>query len=123
MEAEAVLGIIKLWELRQLELVASQSLLFEANQNTNPVRKSYTLEILQKVDQFIDLSDQIENRSRKFVDMGVKPMDSLHLASAIEAKADYFCTCDDRFLKRAKLLDTEPTKVFSPLELALELNL
>jgi predicted nucleic acid-binding protein len=69
------------------------------------------------------LSDQIENRSRKLVDMGVKPMDSLHLASAIEAKADYFCTCDDRFLKKAKLLDTEPTKVFSPLELALELNL
>jgi len=50
-------------------------------------------------------------------------MDSLHLSSAIEAKADYFCTCDDRFLKRAKRLDTMPTEVFSPLELALEIDL
>ena len=87
------------------------------------MRTSYILEILQKADIFIELSDQVENRSRKFVALGIKPMDSLHLSSAIEAKADYFCTCDDRFLKRAKLLDTIPTEVLSPLELALEINL
>ena len=43
--------------------------------------------------------------------------DALHLASAVQAKADYFCTCDDRFLKRAKAVDTGQTKVVSPLEL------
>jgi len=122
MQAEAVLGIIRLWELKKLELISSQSLVFEANQNTNPVRTSYVLGILQKADVLIELNDRIENRSRKFVALGIKPMDSLHLSSAMEAKADYFCTCDDRFLKRAKLLDTLPTEVFSPLELALEID-
>lgn len=34
---------------------------------------------------------------------------------------DYFCTCDDRFLKRAKEADTSQTKVVSPLELITEL--
>ena len=31
--------------------------------------------------------------------------------------ADYFCTCDDRFLKRAKSADTLQTKVVSPIDL------
>jgi len=34
---------------------------------------------------------------------------------------NYFCTCDDRFLRRAKQMDTGKTKVVSPLEL-IEVN-
>ena len=49
-------------------------------------------------------------------------MDALHLASAIEAKADYFCTCDDKFLKKAKAMDTLQTKAVSPLELITEVT-
>lgn len=52
----------------------------------------------------------------------MKPLDALHLASAVIAKADYFCTCDDRFLKRAKEVDTGQTKVVSPLELITEVT-
>jgi predicted nucleic acid-binding protein len=53
---------------------------------------------------------------------GMKPLDALHLASAVIAKADYFCTCDDRFLKRAKEASTGQTKVVSPLELITEVT-
>jgi predicted nucleic acid-binding protein len=49
-------------------------------------------------------------------------LDALHLASAIEAQADYFCTCDDRLLRRAKALDTSPTKVVAPIELIAEVT-
>lgn len=122
-EAEAVLGMIRLWELEQIELISSESLMFEAEQNTNPVRKAYILEILTTIQTFVKISPVIEHRAKKFVEMGIKPMDSLHLSSAIEAGADYFCTCDDRFLKRAKTIDTSLTKVFSPTELGLELEI
>ena len=44
------------------------------------------------------------------------------LASAVIAKADYFCTCDDRFLKRAKAVNTGQTQVVSPLELITEVT-
>lgn len=54
--------------------------------------------------------------------MGIKPRDALHLASAVEATADYFCTCDDRFLKRAKTADTLQPKVVFPLELIAEVT-
>ena len=48
---------------------------------------------------------------------GIKVLDALHLACAVEAHAKYFCTCDDRFYRRAKQLDTKQTLVVSPLEL------
>ncbi len=50
-------------------------------------------------------------------------MDALHLASAIMTEADYFCTCDDRLLRKAKSFDTISTSVVSPTELIMELKL
>ena len=64
----------------------------------------------------------MEERARALQPEGIKPVDALHLASAVAAKADYFCTCDDQFLKRAKAVDTGQTKVVSPLELIAEVT-
>ena len=50
-------------------------------------------------------------------------MDALHLASASTSKADYFCTCDDKFLKKAKSFEGLNTKVVSPTELVMELDI
>jgi predicted nucleic acid-binding protein len=52
----------------------------------------------------------------------MKPLDALHLASAVEAKADFFCTCDDRLLKRAREAETGRTRVVSPPELVTEVS-
>ena len=46
---------------------------------------------------------------------------TLHSAFASRAKAEYFCTCDDRLLKKSKRLKTLATKVVSPLELIAEI--
>jgi predicted nucleic acid-binding protein len=78
--------------------------------------------VLSKATVFVHTESQIEERARTFLAEGIKPVDALHLASAVEAKADYFCTCDDRFLKRAKAVNTGQTKVFSPLELITEVT-
>ena len=47
----------------------------------------------------------------------MKPLDALHLA-----EADFFCTCDDRLLKRARAAHTGQTRVVSPLELVMEIS-
>jgi predicted nucleic acid-binding protein len=52
---------------------------------------------------------------------GVKPLDSLHLASAEWGDADYFCTSDEAFLKKAKKLATK-TKPVSLFELIKEIE-
>jgi predicted nucleic acid-binding protein len=42
------------------------------------------------------LGNELENRAR------LKPRDALHIASAARGLADYFLTCDDKIVKRAK---------------------
>jgi hypothetical protein len=39
------------------------------------------------------------------------------------AEVDYFCTCDDRLLRRAKSISDLHTPIVSPLELVEALNL
>jgi len=75
-----------------------------------------------KATTYVDITKQIEKRSRELIEQGIKPIDALHLASAESAKADYFCTCDDRLLKRAKSMETLRTNVVSPTELILEIE-
>jgi predicted nucleic acid-binding protein len=121
-EAEAILGVLMLCEAGRVELMTSDALGFELERNPHPVRKEYALKVLSKATVFVHTESQIEERARTLLGEGIKPVDALHLASAVEAKADYFCTCDDRFLKRAKAADTGQTKVVSPLELITEVT-
>jgi len=120
LEAEAVLGILTLCETGDLELISSEVLVFEIERTPQPSRREYGREVLTKAKTFVRLRDSLEERARTFTAAGVKPLDALHLASAEEAQADYFCTCDDRFLKKAKNLPDLKTKVVSPIELAEE---
>lgn len=45
-EAEAILGILALSEVGHAELVASETLVFEAERNPHPVRKRYAFSVL-----------------------------------------------------------------------------
>lgn len=121
-EAQAVLGVLRLCEAGQLTLVGSDALQFELEQNPHPVRKDYAVGVLSIARTFTATNQQVKTRAREFSAIGVKPLDALHLASAIEANADFFCTCDDRLLKRARLIDTGRTRVVSPLELVTEVS-
>ena len=114
-EAQAVLGILRLCESGRVALVGSDALLFELEKNPHPVRKDYAARALSKARAFAGTDQRVEARARQFTATGMKPLDALHLASAVEADADFFCTCDDRLLKRARLGVTGRTRVVSPL--------
>lgn len=120
LEAEAVLGILALCETGELDLISSEVLVFEIDRTPQLSRREYGREILAKATAFISLGNSLEQRARTFTAAGVKPLDALHLAAAEEAQADYFCTCDDRFLKKTRNLPDLKTKVVSPVELAEE---
>lgn len=122
LEAEAILGIFTLCESGKIELLSSDALVFENQNNPDSIRKKYAYEVLAKASEFVQLNPKIEKRAKKFNEKGIKPLDAVHLASAEEAQADYFCTCDDRFLKKAKLLKDIKVKVVSPLELIQEIE-
>jgi predicted nucleic acid-binding protein len=116
-EAEAIVTVLGLCESGQLELIGSEALLFELERNPHPARKDYGAKVLARATVLVRVTGGVVGEAHRLMAAGVKPMDALHLASAIIGRADYFCTCDDRLLKRAKAADTLKTKVVSPLEL------
>lgn len=121
-EAEAVLGILALCESGEAELLSSDALRFETERNPYPVRRSFAEEALSAAKHFVAATPAVEQRARRYTEAGIKPLDALHLASAVEAGAEYFCTCDDKFLRRAKVAETEGTRPVSPLELIEEIE-
>jgi predicted nucleic acid-binding protein len=122
LEAEAVLGILALCEAGEAELLDSDALRFEAERNPYPIRRSFVEEALARASQVVSITALIQQRARGYIQAGMKPLDALHLASAVEGGAAYFCTCDDKLLRRAKAADTGTTRPVSPLELIEEIE-
>jgi len=50
-------------------------------------------------------------------------MDAVHLALASTAKADFFTTCDDKFLRKAQTFAGLDCKVTSIFDLIQEVNI
>ena len=117
LEAEAILGVLAQVKAGNVELVSSTVLELETQRNPLVIRREHGEQILAQATTIVIVNEQIEQRSRHFVQIGIKIMDALHLAAAEAAGADYFCTCDDRFLRRAKTVIGLQTSVVSPLEL------
>jgi predicted nucleic acid-binding protein len=117
LEAEAILGVLAQVNAGSIELISSTVLELETQRNPLALRKEHGEQILAQATSIVIVDEQIEQRSRHFVQMGIKIMDALHLAAAEAAGADYFCTCDDRFLRRAQALTDLQAKVVSPLDL------
>lgn len=122
LESEAVLGLLALCDSEIIELLSSEALVFEIERNPNLMRQEYALAILAKASAFVILEPDVEQRARELNRLGFKPLDALHLASAEAGQADFLCTCDDRFLKRARASRGLKTKVVSPIELIGELE-
>ena len=122
-EAEAVLVILALCESDCLKLISSDALLFEIGRIPERDRKDDALAILKIAEETIELTIEIEALAEKLGASGLKPLDALHLAFASASKVDYFCTCDDKFLRKAKSLEGLKIKVVSPTELVMEVDI
>jgi predicted nucleic acid-binding protein len=122
LEAEAVLTILRLVEAGDLELLSSEAIEFETGRIPDPKRQEQAAKILKLAKHVIEVTDEIEAQADSLIKAGINPLDALHLASACSAKADYFCTCDDQFLKKAKSLTDLVTTIVSPLELVAKVS-
>ena len=121
-EAEAILGVLALCERGQVEIVSSDALVYEVRRNPHPVRREYALAVLELAKEHLVITEDVEERANRLVEEGFKPLDALRLALAEKGKVDYFCTSDDKLLKRAKRLGHLAVKLVTPVELAEELE-
>lgn len=122
LEAEAVLGLLALCDAGQLELVSSEALEYEIEQSPWPVRREHAKAVLAKARVVAAVNDSAEERAKFLIELGVKPLDALHVALAEAAGVEYFCTCDDQLLRRLKQIEGLKVKVLSPIALIEEVE-
>lgn len=123
LEAEAVLGMIGACDAGTLTLISSDALRYEIAQNVQAVRKEHAQAILAKAQISVQIDSSVEQRSAIFIERGVKAMDAVHVALAEAAAADYFCSCDDRLLRKLTTMKDLTVTPISPLALIEELHL
>jgi len=104
---------IQQWVLDgKLEL--AWSFILEYENDKNPfIERRVQIEKWQNV-AVIDcgLTDEIKNKSRKFMSLGLREKDSYHVACAIFASADYFITTDAKIINKG----ISEIKVVSPVD-------
>jgi len=105
LEAEAKLKIQEEIRSGSFKLVWSYILDYENSKNPFRERKDqiarwrgYSIEDIQENEEVLRVALKVHEK-------GVKKLDSLHLACAIRAKADYYLTTDDGVIKKAMLVD------------------
>lgn len=98
LETEAKLYIQDKIKAKELELIWSYILEFENYHNPHKERKSTIIKWKRLAIIDIEQSPELLNYANKFIKLGIKSKDALHIASALNAKADYFLTTDDKLL-------------------------
>lgn len=121
-EAEAVLSILALCEAGALTLITSGAHVVENARCPHPDRRVYVDDVLALSSHYVQGDTNGFRRAGHYEASGVKRLDALHLASAVEAEADFFCTTDDHLLRRGRAVNTAATSVVSPLELVVHLS-
>ncbi len=116
-EAEAVLAITSAAEAGGVELLSSDVLRFETENTPSAHRRDFARRLLGLASGHVATNPSVATRAAAYEREGVKPLDAVHLASAVEGAADYFCTADDVLLRRGERANTEATRVVSLLEL------
>jgi predicted nucleic acid-binding protein len=104
-------------ETGEVELLSSEVLQLETEENPNPVGRRFALDVLALASRHVAVNDEIESRARAYENAGLQPYDGLHLASAVEGEADVFCTTDDALYELGQTIDTKGTDVLTPVEL------
>ena len=122
LESEAVLGIIALCHNGQIELLSSEVLIYEGEQNPLPIRREHTFAVLSEAKSVMMVMEKEKKRAANLMTYGIKPLDALHLALAETGRADYFCTCDDRLLRNAREVKDLLVKVVDPVDLIREME-
>jgi predicted nucleic acid-binding protein len=121
LESEAVLGILSYVEQNKITLISSDALIYEIENIPSTLRRYNAKSILNLADIYIKVNSKIEKRAVYLITFGIMPLDALHLSLAEYSKANYFCTCDDKLISRAKKLIAK-TKIVTPIELIGEIE-
>jgi len=99
LETEAKLYIQTCIVKGSIEMAWSHMLYYENSKNTNIAKKNAIVNFAKNAKITVIGNANITLMANDIKATGVKEIDALHVACAIEANCDYFITTDDRVLK------------------------
>lgn len=121
-ETEAVFAVLALVQTQEVTLLSSEVLLFEIGRIPDDARQADSLSMLSLASEFLTLTSDVEALALSLEAQGLHSLDALHLACASQAQVDYFCTCDDKLLRKAGSVAGLNCQVISLLNLVVELS-
>jgi predicted nucleic acid-binding protein len=86
----------------ELELVSSEVLIYENENNPYEERRLFVSSLIRKAKLFQELDEEILKRAKEIEKLSIRGLDALHLACAERLDVDYFLTCDDKIIKKYK---------------------
>jgi predicted nucleic acid-binding protein len=99
-ETEAKLTIQQLIKDKTLEMVWSDVLDYENNDNPFIERRIKIAEWRELATAIIEMNDEIVEMARKLMTLGLRQKDASHISCAIFAHSDYFITVDKKILNK-----------------------
>ena len=102
LETEAKLFIQDKIKNNELELIWSYILEVENFHNPHDERRNTIIKWKKLASLDITETPELLAHARALAEFGAKTKDALHVAAAIEGKADYFFTTDDKLLSAVK---------------------
>jgi predicted nucleic acid-binding protein len=118
-EARAVEQLFEKIVAGDLELVSSFVVEVEHSRLAESVRRERVGDLIELARGYVGPGAEISPRTAELEGMGFGRGDAMHLAAAELSGSDYFVTCDDKLLRRARRIGL-PIPVVSPLELLRE---
>ena len=101
-ETMEVLLLLEKAIVKEITLINSFALEYENKKSPLIDRRSKIGDVLKIASEYVRSSERLGNRAEEIERMGFMAMDALHIACAEAAKSDFFITCDDLLLRRAK---------------------
>jgi predicted nucleic acid-binding protein len=120
-EARAVEELLAKVESGDLYLVSSFVVEAEHSRLGETTRRERVGDRIALAQEYVGTDPWIMARAQGLREEGFGEGDALHLAAAEHAGVDYFVTCDDRLLRRARRIGF-PVRVVSPPELLEEVT-
>ncbi len=118
METEAKLQLQRMVKSGSLNLSWSYVLDFENAANPFEERKSEIQRWRSLADICVEETPSILDTMRDAVAHGLRPLDALHVACAVEMQCEVFLTVDKGILRKAALF--KRIRILNPIDLAME---
>lgn len=101
LEAEAVLTIYRKCRLGEWELTTSEMIEAELRQTPDHKKTELIMAALTIAKRKVVIDSELKQRASELVQLGIKPIDAIHVASAEAAEVEVFLTTDDRLVRTA----------------------